>query len=91
MRVSSSSIIGPVCAITVSAASYLRFASKFGVPGRNASYDFVVVGGGTAGLAIAVRVAENISNSVAVIEAGEFYEIDNGNIPTVPHLGQSLR
>jgi hypothetical protein len=51
MRVSSSSIIGPVCVITVSAAGYLPFATKFGVPGRSASYDFVVVGGGTVGLA----------------------------------------
>jgi choline dehydrogenase len=48
----------------------------------------VVVGGGTAGIAIAARLAENNSNSVAVIEAVGFYEIDNGNISTVPHLGQ---
>jgi choline dehydrogenase len=88
MRVSSSSIIAPVFATTVSAASYLPFASRFGVPGRNASYDFVVIGGGTAGLAIATRLAENVLNSVAVIEAGGFYQIDNGNISTVPHLGQ---
>ena len=88
MRVSSSSIIGPVCVITVSAAGYLSFATKFGAPGRSASYDFVVVGGGTAALAIAARLAENVSNGVAVIEVGGFYEIDNGNTSTVPHLGQ---
>ena len=34
--------------------------------------DYIVVGGGTAGLTIANRLAEN--NTVAVIEAGGFYE-----------------
>ena len=58
--------------------------SSFGVPGVNASFDYVVVGGGTAGLAIATRLAENATNSVAVIEAGGFYEIDNGNLSVIP-------
>ncbi|KAI4191038.1 MAG: hypothetical protein LQ348_003562 [Seirophora lacunosa] len=38
-----------------------------------------VVGGGTAGLAIAGRLAANRDISVAVIEAGSFYQLDNGN------------
>lgn len=41
------------------------------------------VGGGTAGLAIASRLAEG-SRSVAVIEAGSFYEISNSNYSQVP-------
>jgi choline dehydrogenase len=53
--------------------------NSFGVPGVNATYDYIIVGGGTAGLAIATRLAENKSNTVAVIEAGNFYQIDNGN------------
>ncbi|CAD6565602.1 MAG: hypothetical protein ASARMPRED_007365 [Alectoria sarmentosa] len=57
--------------------------SSFGVPG-NASFDYVVVGGGTAGLAIATRLAADPSLSVAVIEAGAFYEVDNGNISVIP-------
>jgi choline dehydrogenase len=41
-----------------------------------------VVGGGTAGLAVASRLAETAS--VAVIEAGGFYEVENGNQSVVP-------
>lgn len=53
--------------------------NSFGVPGVNATYDYVVVGGGTAGLTIAARLAEDENTSVAVVEAGGFYQIDNGN------------
>lgn len=60
--------------------------SSFGVPGANATFDYVIVGGGTAGLTIATRLAENSSLSVAVVEAGGFYEIDNGNLSIVPGL-----
>lgn len=34
-------------------------------------FDFVVVGGGTAGLAVATRLTEDPNISVAVLEAGE--------------------
>lgn len=57
--------------------------SSFGVPG-DASFDYVVVGGGTAGLAVAARLAADPSLSVAVVEAGAFYEVDNGNISVIP-------
>jgi choline dehydrogenase-like flavoprotein len=42
-------------------------------------YDFVVVGGGTAGLAVAARLTEDPNISVAVLEAGE----DRMNDPSV--------
>lgn len=65
--------------------------SSFGVPGANATFDYVVVGGGTAGLTIATRLAENRSLSVAVVEAGGFYEIDNGNLSIIPAQATSPR
>ncbi|KAI3324239.1 GMC oxidoreductase [Xylariaceae sp. AK1471] len=58
--------------------------SHFGVPGLPASYDYIVVGGGTAGLTVARRLAANTSLSIAIIEAGDFYELSNGNYSQVP-------
>lgn len=60
--------------------------TTFGYPGANATFDYVIVGGGTAGLTVAARLAENPSLSVAVIEAGGFYELDNGNRSVIPGL-----
>ncbi len=61
------------------------YGNSFGVPGLNASYDYVIIGGGTAGNTIAARLAQDPANyTVAVIEAGSFYEILNGNRTQVP-------
>lgn len=57
----------------------ILYANHFGIASENATYDYVIVGGGTAGLAIAIRLAENESLNVAVVEAGDFYEKDHGN------------
>jgi choline dehydrogenase len=35
-------------------------------------------------LTVAARLAEDESVSVAVVEAGSFYEIDNGNLSQIP-------
>ena len=43
-----------------------------------------IVGGGTSGLTVAKRLAENAAISVAVVEGGSFYEYDNGNYSQVP-------
>jgi len=48
-----------------------------------------VIGGGTAGLTVAARLAADPSISVAVIEAGGFYEQDNGNNSVLPGLWSS--
>ncbi|KAI2782984.1 putative GMC oxidoreductase [Daldinia loculata] len=58
--------------------------SSFGMPGDDATYDYVVVGGGNAGLALATRLVEQKAGTVAVIEAGSFFEIDNSNLSQVP-------
>lgn len=58
--------------------------SRFGIPGTPTSYDYIVIGGGTAGIVIASRLAENQSATIALVEAGGFYEIDNGNFTQVP-------
>lgn len=58
--------------------------SHFGVPGLPSTYDYVIVGGGTAGNTLARRLAANSSVTVAVIEAGGFYETDNGNLTQIP-------
>ncbi|KAI1812610.1 glucose-methanol-choline oxidoreductase [Poronia punctata] len=58
--------------------------SSFGIPGDNATYDYVIVGGGTAGLAVAARLVEQRAGTVAVVEAGTFYELSNGNNSMVP-------
>lgn len=60
------------------------YGTFFGLPGLNATYDYVIVGGGTAGLTVASRLAENSSLSIAVVEAGTFSEISNGNNSQVP-------
>jgi choline dehydrogenase len=65
------SVVIALAAATVSASrGFDPLGNSFGVPGKNASYDYVVVGGGTAGLTIAARLAEDSNTTVAVVEAG---------------------
>lgn len=44
----------------------------------------MIVGGGTAGLTMARRLAKSSAITVAVIEAGGLYELDNGNFSQIP-------
>ena len=59
-------------------------AYSFGAANQNATFDYIIIGGGTAGLTVAARLAEGTSDRVAIIEAGGFYEIDGGNATEVP-------
>lgn len=47
-------------------------------------YDYVIVGGGTAGLTLAARLTEDNFASVAVIEAGTYYQMSNTFASAVP-------
>ncbi|KAH8699448.1 GMC oxidoreductase [Phaeosphaeriaceae sp. PMI808] len=51
---------------------------------QNAEFDYVIIGGGTAGLALANRLSEDNSVQVAVIEAGTFYQIANPLLSSTP-------
>lgn len=50
----------------------------------DAEYDYVIVGAGTGGLAMAARLSEDPNNRVAVIEAGGYYQVTNLIIGETP-------
>ncbi|KAI1810351.1 hypothetical protein GGS20DRAFT_567950 [Poronia punctata] len=54
----------------------------FGIP---RTFDYVVVGAGTAGTALAVRLAET-GASVALVEAGQYYDFTNPILSSTPGL-----
>lgn len=53
-------------------------------PNLGQRFDYVIIGGGTAGLVLANRLTENPATTVAVIEAGTFPEDVHGNWTQVP-------
>ncbi|KAI0165451.1 putative glucose-methanol-choline oxidoreductase [Hypoxylon sp. FL1284] len=76
--------------LTLSLSSLIKaeplLGTSFGIPGDDAAYDYVIVGGGTAGLTVASRLIEQNAGTVAVIEAGTFYETTNGNLSEIPAM-----
>lgn len=57
---------------------------------QDAAFDYVIVGGGTAGLTLAARLSEDSSTSVAVIEAGTYYSISDPLLASTP-AGDTVR
>ncbi|KAI0709496.1 alcohol oxidase [Earliella scabrosa] len=57
--------------------------------GRGRTFDYVVVGGGTAGLVVAGRLSEDPHVTVAVIEAGA-HHVDEPMINTPELFGQAI-
>ncbi|KAJ4303197.1 hypothetical protein N0V90_002090 [Kalmusia sp. IMI 367209] len=92
MKISPSLLLATTwCSVTISAApleesivAQQLIGSHFGVPGIPASYDYVILGGGTAGLALARRLAADSRYTVAVVNAGDFAEFANGNYSQIP-------
>ncbi|KAI4143962.1 MAG: hypothetical protein LQ341_002764 [Variospora aurantia] len=81
----SAALAAPPLLDQQAAEGYLRpVGTSFGVPGSSSKFDYVIIGGGTAGLTVAQRLSEDRTISVAVIEAGGFYELDNGNVSQIP-------
>lgn len=64
--------------------------AAWAAPARR-SFDYVIVGGGTAGLTVANRLSENPFVTVAVIEAGTFPEDVVGNLSYVPAYASQLQ
>ncbi|CAK4031797.1 Versicolorin B synthase [Lecanosticta acicola] len=62
--------------------------SNFGIVGKNATYDYVIVGGGLAGSVVASRLTQYSNASVALVEAGNFYELSNGNWSQIPYWSE---
>ena len=58
--------------------------SLAGVLGEDQEFDFVVVGGGTAGLTMANRLSASGKYTVAVIEAGTFYQVTDPLLAQTP-------
>ncbi|KAK1977732.1 GMC oxidoreductase [Colletotrichum cereale] len=61
-----------------------QLGSSAGDIGKNATFDYVIIGGGTAGLVMANRLSSRSGVTVAVIEAGTFYQATNPIIGNTP-------
>lgn len=75
-----------VAALQDSITAEQLLGSHFGIPGIPVTYDYVILGGGTAGLTLARRLAADARYTVAVVNAGDFAEFANGNFSQVPAL-----
>ena len=65
-------------------AVHARGRSPANTKTANSTFDYIVVGGGNAGLTIASRLAGRPSLRVAIVEAGDFPETTTGNQSQIP-------
>ncbi|KAK8191689.1 hypothetical protein IWZ00DRAFT_523926 [Phyllosticta capitalensis] len=72
------SLLSPLSLLLLAARSSGHVLPRAAVDSSSA-YDYIVVGGGTCGLAVASRLTENSNVTVLVIEAGESV-YDNANV-----------
>ncbi|KAI1331681.1 glucose-methanol-choline oxidoreductase [Xylariaceae sp. FL0255] len=77
-------LYGSASATQFGAQTGRLLGSSFATPGDNATYDYVIIGGGTAGPAVAARLVEQHAGTVAIVEAGTFYEWSNSNNSQIP-------
>lgn len=68
--------------MTIQHVSATDFAKK--------SFDFLIIGGGTAGLVVAARLSENPNLTVGVLEAGQAVLGEDVNIDIPAYYGNSL-
>ena len=69
--------------ITTASGELVVPMQNLGLAGLSLSYDYVVVGGGTSGLAVAARLVQN-GNTVAIVEAGGIYQAEAGLTAVIP-------
>lgn len=75
-----------IAAVVAAFGIPLVSAGSYAAPYIPATYDYIVVGGGTSGLALASRLAANATVSVAVVEAGGLYQVDDALLD-IPGFG----
>lgn len=77
----------PACFLPIAAFAVAAYANS------TQQFDFIIIGGGTAGLTIANRLSELKDISIAVVEAGSD-ERSNPNVTTIegfsPGLGTQI-
>lgn len=63
----------------------VNLGAFLGLKGLSATFDYVVLGAGTAGTALAVRLAE-AGARVALVEAGSYYDLTSPIVSRTPGL-----
>lgn len=77
MFASTATLLAIVVALTAPTSAFINGTAV------NQTFDYVVVGGGTGGIPMGVRLAQ-AGFKVAIVEAGDFYQLDDPLISTTP-------